>query len=347
MPETKKYYHNLDVDNNKVINPLLNPLTTVQRTAVGTLLGPIDEGYVCFDTTLNQQYFWDGAAWVTVTATTAWGSITGVITAQTDLTTYLAANYYPLVTNPANYIDLTDLSAGTGISYNNLTGIITNSAPDQTVVLTGGTGISTSGTYPSFTITNSAPDQTVSLTSGTGISISGTYPSFTITNTSPSSGGTVTGTGTTNYVPKWSSSTALTDSSIFDNGTSVGIGTATPDALYKLQVSGTIATTGGINLDTNPAFAKTGFYSGGNQFTIWAGNNQLGTYRLNGPLAGSYFEHTAGFNNTGLYTGTQNIWRLAGNVTATVAPNTMNSTQLLINPTYSQGTFGSGILRGV
>jgi len=376
MPETKKYYHNLDVDNNKVINPLLNPLTTAQRTAVGTLLGPTDEGYVCFDTTLNQQYFWDGAAWVTVTATTAWGSITGVVTAQTDLTTYLAANYYPLATNPANYIDLTDLSAGTGISYNNLTGVITNSAPDQTVVLTGGTGISTSGTYPNFTITNTSPDQivslgttgsglsvtgtypsftlqntlpdqTVALTAGTGIGITGTYPNFTITNSSPSSGGTVTGTGTTNYVPKWSSSTALTDSSIFDNGTSVGIGTATPDALYKLQVSGTIATTGGINLDTNPAFAKTGFYSGGNQFTIWAGNNQLGTYRLNGALAGSYFEHTAGFNNTGLYTGTQNIWRLAGNVTATVAPNTMNSTQLLINPTYSQGTFGSGILRGV
>lgn len=72
------------------------------------------------------------------------------------------------------------LSAGTGISYNNTTGVITNSSPDQTVVLTAGTGISTSGTYPNFTITNSAPDQTVSLTAGTGIVTSGTYPSFTI-----------------------------------------------------------------------------------------------------------------------------------------------------------------------
>lgn len=104
MAETKKYYHNLDVDNNKVTHLLLNPLTTAQRTAVGTLLGPLDEGYVCFDTTLNQQYFWDGAAWVTVTATAAWGSITGTLTAQTDLTAYLAANYYPLATNPAGYL---------------------------------------------------------------------------------------------------------------------------------------------------------------------------------------------------------------------------------------------------
>lgn len=34
---------------------------------------------------------------------------------------------------------------------------ITNTAPDQTVGVTGGTGISVSGTYPNFTITNSSP----------------------------------------------------------------------------------------------------------------------------------------------------------------------------------------------
>jgi len=49
------------------------------------------------------------------------------------------------------------ISAGTGISYNNTTGVVTNAAPDQTVSLTGGTGISTSGTYPNFTITNTSP----------------------------------------------------------------------------------------------------------------------------------------------------------------------------------------------
>ena len=51
----------------------------------------------------------------------------------------------------------TNLAAGTGISVNSATGgtiTVTNSAPDQTVSLTAGTGISISGTYPSFTITN-------------------------------------------------------------------------------------------------------------------------------------------------------------------------------------------------
>jgi hypothetical protein len=45
-------------------------------------------------------------------------------------------------------------SAGTGISYNSTTGVITNSAPDQTVSLTGAGTTSISGTYPSFTITS-------------------------------------------------------------------------------------------------------------------------------------------------------------------------------------------------
>jgi hypothetical protein len=49
------------------------------------------------------------------------------------------------------------VSAGTGISYVSGTGVITNSLPDQTVVLNAGTGISTSGTYPNFTITNTSP----------------------------------------------------------------------------------------------------------------------------------------------------------------------------------------------
>jgi hypothetical protein len=88
------------------------------------------------------------------------------------------------------------LSAGTGISYDNSTGVITNSAPDQTVALTASTGISISGTYPNFTITNSAPDQTVSLTGSGTTTITGTYPNFTISSADQYQG-TVTGvTGT-------------------------------------------------------------------------------------------------------------------------------------------------------
>jgi len=44
----------------------------------------------------------------------------------------------------------------------------------------------------------------------------------------------VTGSGTTNYVTRWTSSSAIGDSVIYDDGTSVGIGDTTPD--YKLDV---------------------------------------------------------------------------------------------------------------
>ena len=42
--------------------------------------------------------------------------------------------------------------------------------------------------------------------------------------------GSVTGTGTAGYIPLWSGATALTNSAVFQNGTSVGIGTITPAA---------------------------------------------------------------------------------------------------------------------
>jgi hypothetical protein len=48
----------------------------------------------------------------------------------------------------------------------------------------------------------------------------------------------VDGTGTTNYVAKWSDADTITNSQIFDNGTNVGIGTALPSV--KLDVNGVI-----------------------------------------------------------------------------------------------------------
>ena len=49
-------------------------------------------------------------------------------------------------------------------------------------VYTAGTGIAISGAN---VISNTAPDQTVTITDGTGIDVTGTYPNFTVTNTSP------------------------------------------------------------------------------------------------------------------------------------------------------------------
>jgi len=62
MAEDKKYYHNIDLDKNKVKNILLNPLSTSERTALS--LSTTDKGYVVFDTSLNSQYFWNGTQWI-------------------------------------------------------------------------------------------------------------------------------------------------------------------------------------------------------------------------------------------------------------------------------------------
>jgi hypothetical protein len=70
-------------------------------------------------------------------------------------------------------------------------GVLTVRISFQTRV-TGSTGISIVQGNDTVVVTNTAPDQTVAISSGTGISVSGTYPNFTVTNTSPSSGGTVT-----------------------------------------------------------------------------------------------------------------------------------------------------------
>jgi hypothetical protein len=78
------------------------------------------------------------------------------------------------------------LTAGTSISVTNAAGAITiaNTAPDQTVSLTGAGTTSISGTYPSFTITsNDAFTGTVTSVGGTG-----TVNGLTLT-------GTVTGSG--------------------------------------------------------------------------------------------------------------------------------------------------------
>jgi hypothetical protein len=45
----------------------------------------------------------------------------------------------------------------------------------------------------------------------------------------------VSGSGTTNYIPKFTAGSTIGNSQIFDNGTSVGIGTASPNASYLVE----------------------------------------------------------------------------------------------------------------
>lgn len=71
------------------------------------------------------------------------------------------------------------LSAGTGITYNNTTGQITNSSPDQTVALTGSGTTTITGTYPNFTISSA------DLYTGTVTGVTGTSPISSSGGTTP------------------------------------------------------------------------------------------------------------------------------------------------------------------
>jgi hypothetical protein len=85
-------------------------------------------------------------------------------------------------------------------------------------------------------------------TSGQILSSTGTATDWV----SKSDLGLVDGSGTANFVSKWSDTDTLTNSLIFDNGTNVGIGNTSPAA--KLDVTGTLAVSGNAAFDTNVLF---------------------------------------------------------------------------------------------
>jgi len=170
-----------------------------------------------------------------------------------------------------------DLSAGTGISVSGgpitTSGSITvtNTAPDQTVVLNAGTGISTSGTYPNFTVTNTAPDQTVAISAGTGISVSGTYPNFTVTNTAPD----VPFTYTSTYVPYGQGTTTPDQSADFTYDESVKTLSAPQvNASNGIHVnSATISASYSIPSGSNAMSAGPVSIASGVTVTVPSGNN--------------------------------------------------------------------------
>ncbi len=89
---------------------------------------------------------------------------------------------------------------------------------------------------------------------------SGRFTHFS-TSSLVSSGSVIGGSGLTNYIPKWSNSTTLTSSIIFDNGTNVGIGTTTPSASLHIQGNFQISTgslyTYGQNTDIDSGSIRT------------------------------------------------------------------------------------------
>jgi hypothetical protein len=212
----------------------------------------------------------------------------------------------------ANDVQITSVADNQFLRYNSTSAVWENETVTfgtvTSVDLTAGTGISVSGgpitTSGSITVTNTAPDQTVVLNSGTGINVTGTYPTFTIAatggtgtvtsiaTTAPITGGTITTTGTIGITQSGAATDGYlssTDWNTFNNKAS--------DAFKTIAVSGqsdvvadsatdTLTLVAGSNItittdDTTDSITITssGSTAGSgttNQIAKWASSTTLG-----------------------------------------------------------------------
>ena len=132
---------------------------------------------------------YDGSTWQKVDNTDAVSSVNGFTGAVVLTTTDVAQGTNLYFTQAAAR---GSVSAGTGISYNSTSGVITNSAPDQTVALTGAGTTVVTGTYPNFTITSN--DSIVGTV--TSVAASGGTTGLSFTGSPITTAGTLTLGGT-------------------------------------------------------------------------------------------------------------------------------------------------------
>lgn len=133
--------------------------------------------------------------------------------------------------------------------------------------LTAGTSISVTNAAGAITIANTAPDQTVSLTGAGTTSITGTYPSFTITSNDAFTG-TVTSVGGTGTVNGLTLTGTVTGSGNLTLGgtLSVDLSTGTVTGTLPVARGGTGVTTstgtGNVVLSVSPELTGLPFVNG-------------------------------------------------------------------------------------
>ena len=157
--------------------------------------------------------------------------------------------------------------------------------------------------------TGSEVDQTVSLTGGTGISVSGTYPNFTIVNSSPSSGGTLTSV---------TAGTGLSGGTITSTGTismpSVGTagtyGSATQVPVLTTDAQGRV--TGVTNTTISGVAPSAG---SGNYIQNGTSQQTTANYNIdgNGTLGGDINVNGGDINGPGISGGSNGLIKINSN----------------------------------
>lgn len=126
----------IPTNNNQLTNGM-NFITGITSTMVDNALG-----YTAYDGASNPLGFLNSVP------AQSWTSITGKPTFAAVAT---SGDYNNLINKPT----ITTYTSGSGINI--ISNAITNTAPDQTVSLTGAGGLVASGTYPNFTLTQYVP----------------------------------------------------------------------------------------------------------------------------------------------------------------------------------------------
>lgn len=237
-------------------------------------------------------------------------------------------------TGPAN-----TLTIGTVTNGATAAATLTGSAPNQTLNLVlpagaqgvagpqGATG-ATGATGPAGATGPQGPQGVAgptgpagpagTYTAGSGININGSVISAT-----GGGGGGVSGSGTTNYLSKFTSATAIGNSSIQDNGTNLAIGGA-PNANDKLNIPMSSGT-GGFSIDKSNTTAgsySTRYTQTGSTaqtaYTNYNGTLNMGTFSATNPAVlahsngvsggGAMFAATFGLNGNAANLGLSSRW---------------------------------------
>ena len=232
------------------------------------------------------------------------------------------------------------LSAGTGISLSN-GGVIANTAPDQTVALTGAGATTVSGTYPNFTITSTDTntDTNTTYTAGTGITLTGTE--FSLTNSTSymlnnADNDTSAYTNKTRFYSNTDGGTASGNMS----GLEVFQGTANEDAFMTFHVGGDYAGYFGLDGTTNDLFWG-GWSNGAVKNKVWhAGNDGSGS-GLDADTVDGFNTSSAPSNNTiAVRSGSGYLYSQYFNGTGTFSTTGATSGMARFTGTNGSDTFG-------
>ena len=254
----------------------------------------------------TQSGYLSSTDWTTFNSKQAQINGTGFVKATGTTISYDNSTYY-LASNPSGYITLSSLSGTTPINFNTGTGAISiTQATTSTSGYLSSTDWNTFNGKASLSAFSASPP--LSYNSGTGAfsisQASGSTNGYlsstdwtTFNNKQSALTNPITGTGTSGYVPKFNSTTSLTNSIIQDNGTNVSIGYTTNPSTYTLDVNGTGRFSSNITMGGNTLIS-----TGATGFTLKT--TTTGAYTaLYGDTAGLYLGTNAGnwmfINNSG------------------------------------------------